>query len=213
MFPPFSLLTFSSPPSPPSSPSFCSYSLPPLSDSDFVPISSPQDWVSSTSYYYETNLTLSDCSPSPAVSHAPLSSSASDNASNTLESNLKDPPQIDRLSIPYNISPSTSSPHSYFSASETYIPIPAVAHYWSRSFQNSDCESATPEATDLIFSSSIPYYPTSTNLYTSVFTSKTHFTNAPRYERNNRTTLTCESIRDLKLYLSLITQPQYAGGI
>ena len=183
MFPHFSLLTSSSPRS---SPSFCSYSLPSPSDFDSVSISSFQDWVSSTSFFHETNLTFPDGSPSPAVSHAPLSSSASDNATDTLESNLEDPPQIDRLSLPYNIPPSSSSLHSYFSASETYVPIPAVAHYWSRSFQNSDCQSATPEATDLIFSSSITYYPTSTSLYTSVFTSKTYFTNAPRYGKKQQ---------------------------
>ena len=186
MFPLFSLLTSSSPPSLPSSSSFCSYSLPSLSDSDSVSVSSSQDWVSSTSFCYKKNLTFSDWSPTTAVSHAPLSSSAPHNASDTLESNLEDPPQIDRLSIPYNIPPSTSSPHSYFSTSETYIPVPAVARYWSGSLKNSDCESATPEATDLIFPSSIAYYPTSTSLYTSVFTSKTHFTNAPRYGKKQQ---------------------------
>jgi len=186
MFPVFSLLTSSSPPSAPSSSAFCSYSLPFLSDSDSVYISSFPDWVSSTSFFYEKNFTFYDSSPPTAVSHAPLSSSASHNASDTLESNLEDPPQIDRLSIPYNIAPSTSSLHSYFSASETYIPVPTVAHYWSRSFQNSDCESATPEAADLIFSSSIAYYPTSTSLYTSVFTSKTYFTNASRYRKKQQ---------------------------
>ena len=182
----FSLLTSSSPPPPPSSPYFCSYSLPSLSDSDSVCISSFPDWVSSTSSFNEKNLTFFDSSPPTAVSHAPLSSSASDNASHTLESNLEYPPQIERLSFPYNIAPSTSSPHSYFSASETYIPVPAVARYWSRSPQNSNCQSAAAEATDLIFSSSIAYYPTPTSLYTSVFTSKKYFTNASRYGKKQQ---------------------------
>lgn len=138
MFPVFSLLTSSSPPSAPSSSAFCSYSLPFLSDSDSVYISSFPDWVSSTSFFYEKNFTFYDSSPPTAVSHAPLSSSASHNASDTLESNLEDPPQIDRPSCPSDIAPSAASPHSVYSASVSYIPLPVSAIDGPKFFPDSD---------------------------------------------------------------------------